>query len=80
MAGETCGNKMTPSNGGQAASYDPQELLTVQRVAQLWSCSERHVYNQVYAGKLKATKVGRAMRFSRANLQACSDAAETTDL
>ncbi len=50
-------------------THDPLELLTVERVAGLLCCSQRYVYNQVKAGRLVGTKLGRSVKISRQNLQ-----------
>ena len=46
----------------------PLELLTVERVAGLLSCSQRYIYDQVKAGRLVGTKLGRSVKISRQNL------------
>lgn len=53
---------------------DPKEkkqdrYLTVSRVAEILGCSERHVYDMVKEGKLKALRLGiRAIRISGKSL------------
>jgi excisionase family DNA binding protein len=42
-------------------------MLTVERVAGLLSCSQRYVYDQVKAGRLVGTKLGRSVKISRQN-------------
>ena len=45
--------------------HDPLELLTVARVAGLLS----YIYDQVRAGRLVGTRLGRSVKISRQNLQ-----------
>ena len=49
--------------------HDPLELLTVERVAGLLSCSQRYIYDQVRAGRLVGTRLGRSVKISRQNPQ-----------
>ena len=49
--------------------HDPLELLTVERVAGLLCCSQRYIYDQVRAGRLVGTRLGRSVKISRHNLQ-----------
>ncbi len=43
--------------------------LTMERVAEILSCTERHVYNLVVEGRLEAIKIGtRAVRISERSL------------
>jgi excisionase family DNA binding protein len=58
-------------------AHDPLELLTVERVAGLLCCSERYVYNQVKAGRLVGTRLGRSVKISRQNLQSFLAGCET---
>jgi excisionase family DNA binding protein len=58
------------------AGLDPQQQLSVPQVARLLQCSERWLYGKIRAGELRATHLGRAVRISRANLQAFLDAQE----
>ncbi len=57
--------------------HDPLELLTVERVAGLLCCSQRYVYDQVKAGRLVGTKLGRSVKISRQNLQLFLTGCET---
>jgi excisionase family DNA binding protein len=57
--------------------HDPLELLTVERVAGLPCCSQRYVYDQVKAGRLVGTKLGRSVKVSRQNLQLFLSGCET---
>ena len=45
-----------------------QEVLTVQEAAQFLRCSPDTVKRQARAGRLPASKIGRAWRFRRADL------------
>lgn len=49
--------------------HDPLELLMVEPVAGLLSCSQRYVYDQVRAGRLVGTRLGRSVKLSRQDLQ-----------
>ncbi len=57
--------------------HDPLELLTVERVAGLLCCSQRYVYDQVKAGRLVGTKLGRSVKVCRQNLQLYLTGCET---
>ena len=60
--------------GPSGTGMDPQQQLSVPQVAALLQCSERWLYGKIRAGELRATHLGRAVRISRANLQAFLDA------
>jgi excisionase family DNA binding protein len=48
---------------------DKPRYMTMERVAEILSCSERHVYRLVIEGKLEAIKIGgRAVRISEKSL------------
>lgn len=65
------GEHQLPPLGGRD---DPQQQLSIAQVAALLQCSERWLYGKIRAGELRATHLGRAVRISRANLQAFLDA------
>ena len=63
----------TPSSPD--ARPDPLETLTLGRVAELLSCSDRHVFNLVTSGQLPSLRIGtaRGLRVRRRDLEAYLD-------
>ena len=62
---------MVPSESdGREGPGDPTSsaLLTVAEVAAVMRVSKMTVYRQVHAGELRAVRVGRSFRVSRADL------------
>ena len=48
---------------------DKPRYMTMESVAEILSCTERHVYNLVVEGRLEAIKIGsRAVRISEKSL------------
>lgn len=47
-----------------------QDLISLQEVARLLGCTERHVHRHLQAGKLSSTRQGRLHRFERQQILA----------
>lgn len=45
-------------------------LMSVEKVAEYFDCSNAHVYNLVQSGVLKGRKIGGILRFERAEVMA----------
>lgn len=56
--------KATSREPSPAGKLNPLEdrLLTVPQVAERWSCSRQHVYNQLARGGLPSVTLGRSRR------------------
>ncbi len=48
---------------------DTDRLLTAKELAELWAVNTMTVYRLVKSGKLKAVRIGRAMRFRSADIE-----------
>lgn len=57
----------------------PPEILNVEEAASLLRVSEQTVYNQIRAGKIPATKVGREWRISRSAVLSMIQGSTATD-
>lgn len=57
---------------GDSVKEDPPDrFLSVQRVAEILSCTDRYVYDLIQAGSITAIKLGdRALRISEKSLKA----------
>ena len=47
----------------------PERRLTAQDVAQIWGCSDQHVYDLCKAGELNHVRIGRLIRIRRQDVE-----------
>lgn len=50
-------------------SYDPQQLLSVDQLCELWGVKKSWIYDEVEAKRLPVVRLGRQLRFRRSALE-----------
>lgn len=53
--------------------YDPQQLLSVEDLCQLWGVKKSWIYDEVETKRLPVVRLGRQLRFRRSALDAYLD-------